>query len=430
MNDKFKNKNPKIVIIADDFTGATDSGVQFSRRNFKTMIITDNDKAAKSLKNCDVLVIDTESRSDNKDTANLKAYCAGLSVEGKNICCFYKKIDSTFRGNIGAEIAGIMDSLSISQTILVAAAPNHGRTTYNGNVYVNDALLENTEVAWDPKTPVKDSYIPTILAKQTDKSIAVIKHEIVLTGERNLKTIIQRHIKNKIQIIVIDALNKEDLALIASVVTKIDKKILFAGSAGFAEFLPEYFKSEKAKVSNLIIAGTTSDITRNQINFAGKHLPVLLINVNIHQLFCGNMTIEKTRIVDRVINASKSGKDIIIRSAPLKESINESFETGQKYGFDKYQTSEKIGDFLGEITAEILEKIKINGILFTGGDTAIKAIRSLNISGTIIQDEILPGVAYGHFAGKRFRKNKVVTKPGAFGNEDAIFKVLEFLNNW
>ena len=156
----------------------------------------------------------------------------------------------------------------------------------------------------------------------------------------------------------------------------------------------------------------------------------MLINVKIHQLFCGNWAIEKTRIVDRVIKASKSGKDIIIRSAPLKESINESFETGQKYGFDKYQTSEKIGDFLGKITAEILEKIKITGILFTGGDTAIKAIRSLNISGTIIQDEILPGVAYGHFAGKRFRKIKVVTKPGAFGNEDAIFKVLEFLNNW
>ncbi len=64
-----------------------------------------------------MLVVDTESRSDDKETAYKKTYEIGKIAKEKNIKYIYKKLDSTFRGNIGAEISGLMDSLEIRHAI-------------------------------------------------------------------------------------------------------------------------------------------------------------------------------------------------------------------------------------------------------------------------------------------------------------------------
>ena len=90
--------------------------------------------------------------------------------------------------------------------------------------------------------------------------------------------------------------------------------------------------------------------------------------------------------------------------------------------------SEKIASFIGEIAAYIIREIKINGMLLTGGDIAIKTANSLNISGTVIEDEILPGIPYGHFSDEQYKNVTIVTKAGGFGGDDAIFQVLKFLN--
>jgi 2-keto-3-deoxygluconate transporter len=419
----------KMLIVTDDFTGATDTGVQFSKKQLRTIVITNKDYINKSLKDCDVLVVDTESRFDSKETAYRKTYEIGTIIKEKNIKYIYKKLDSTFRGNIGAEISGIMDSLEIHHAFIVPALPSNGRITKNGNVYVKGVLLAETEIADDPKTPVIESYIPKIISQQTDKKIEVIDYKDVLAGEQNLIRSMQQHINNGIHMIVIDAQEKEDLDLIASAVAAIKEQVLFVGSSGLAEYLPEYFDIKKEKKSNIIIAGSVSDVTRKQIDYAKEKLAVTLIDVEIGTLFTKAKLLEKNRIIGIIKKSSQKGEDIIIRSATSKTTVTKSFEKGQEYGLDKYKVSETIASFLGEIASYIIQEIKINGILFTGGDTAIKATQCLNISGTIIQDEILPGVPYGHFVNEKYKHIIVVSKAGGFGNEDAIYQVLNFLKN-
>ena len=53
-------KTPKnILIIADDFTGANDTGVKFAKKGYDTSVINnDNLDLAKS----DILVVNTETR--------------------------------------------------------------------------------------------------------------------------------------------------------------------------------------------------------------------------------------------------------------------------------------------------------------------------------------------------------------------------------
>jgi 2-keto-3-deoxygluconate permease len=418
----------KVLIVADDLTGASDTGVQFSKKNLKSMVITNKDKINKSLKECDVLVVDTESRSDDKDKAYRKTYEIGKIVKQYNIKYIYKKLDSTMRGNIGAEISGLMDSLEIKHAIIVPALPSYGRTTKNGNIYVKGVLLAETETADDPKAPVRESHIAKIIAHQTSKKTGLINYDEVLSGKENLVLKIEEQLKEGIQMIIIDALENNDLDIIASALTAIKERVLVAGSTGLAGHISKYFDIKKEKKSNIVVAGSVSEVTIKQLNYAKEKLDITLIDVEIGKLLTGEQKMEKTRIMDIIKESSRKGKDIIIRSASSKDIVSRSFETGQKYGLSRFKVSETIASFLGEIARHIIQQININGILFTGGDIAVKAVRSLDISGTILKDEILPGIPYGHFIEEQYKNIKIVTKAGGFGNEDSIVKVLHFLD--
>ncbi len=427
-----KQYNPasrgKIIVVADDFTGAGDTGVQFSKSKLKSIVTINKDKLTKLLKECEVLVIDTESRFDNKDDAYRKTYETGKIAGRENIRCIYKKFDSTFRGNIGAEISGLMDSMMISHAIIVPAYPSNERITKDGMVYVKGKLLAETEISKDPRTPVKESSIHRIISQQTNKSIGSINFRDVKAGKQNLIQKLRQLIDGDIRLIIIDALDDEDLDLIARVTTQLEEKILFAGSPGFAEYLPKYLYPEKIKKSNIIIAGSVSEVTRNQINYAVRKLPLTLIDIDIPALLSGEHIREKERIMDIVRTSCTKGEDIILRSAPTGSSVSDSFELGERSKLTRSAVSETIALFLGEIAGIIIQEIKINGILLTGGDIAIKAAGSLNVSGTVVCDEIQPGIPYGYFYEQQYKDIVVVTKAGGFGTEDAIFQVLNFLS--
>jgi len=419
----------KLLLVADDLTGATDTGVQFSKRGLRSMVITNKEHISKSLKECDVLIVDTESRFDDKETAYKKAYEAGRTGKANHIKYYYKKLDSTLRGNIGAELSGIMDSLQIKHAVVVPAYPSYGRTTINGNVYLNGTLLEETEFANDPRTPVKDSYIPRIISEQTDKTTSVINYYEVQAGKQNLFQKLDQQIKNGTQIIIIDTRKNEDLDLIASAITNISEDVLPAGSTGFAEYLARHLEFKKEKLSNVVIAGSVSEVTRKQIEYAMEKLEVNVIDIETDRLFTREKYQEKKRIVEIIKKCSLKGEDIIIRSAPIKSSVEESFKQGEKYGLNRKEISNRIASFLGEIARFVIQEIKIKGILLTGGDTAIKTAEKLNITGTILGGEILPGIPFGNFTGEQYKNIIVVSKAGGFGNEDAIFHVLNFLKN-
>ncbi len=424
-----ENEKQQLLIVSDDITGANDTGVKFSKRKLRTIVVTDKEHINKSLDECDVLSVSTESRCDDIETAYRKAFEIGRIAKDRNIKYFYKKLDSTLRGNNGAEISGMMDALEIKHALIIPALPSYGRITKDGNVYVKGVLLAETETANDPKTPVNESFMPDILSAQTDKKIGVIKYIDVEAGKQNLILKVQQLINKGIHLIVIDALGNEDLDLIASAITTLKEKVLIAGSSGLAEFLPEYLDFGKEKKSNIVIAGSVSEVTLRQTEYASEKLDIIMIDIYTEKIFTDDREQEKGRIFSIIKKSSGEGKNIIVRSAASKEAVTRSFEYGKLHGFTRYEVSDTIASFLGEIAKYIIQNIRINGILFTGGDTTIKAAQLLEISGTILQDEIVAGVPFGNFAGEQYRNITIVTKAGGFGNEDTIYKVLNFLNN-
>ncbi len=420
-------QDKKLVVIADDFTGSNDTGVQFSKKNLKTVVVSNLNSLDEALNNCDVLVVDTESRFDSKDNAYDKIYRVGKFANRNNVDYVYKKLDSTFRGNIGSEIASTMDAMNINLAIVAPAFPVAGRKTKDGNVYVHNILLEKTEISKDPKNPVTKSFVPEIIAEQSDKNTDIISRELVLKGKDVLNKEIVRLRDSGAQIIVIDAITNEDLKIIAEGIALIKERTLMVGSAGLAEFLTDALKLRNTDKSFVVIIGSVSDITRKQANYAVEKSKLKEVIINIENIFNSDRENEKDRIIMEVNKLAQQNNDIVLRSTKNTEDVKKALDIGKKYKMSGFEVSETIAMFIGEVTKEILNSTNLEGLMLTGGDIAIKTANMLGVSGTRIENEILPGIPYGYFIHDTFGDIPIVTKAGGFGEEDAIVKIINYL---
>ena len=126
----------KMIVIADDFTGSNDTGVQLAKKGARTEVMLTPDQ--KPSRRADVLVINTESRAMPAAEAG-KAVAQALApwCDGDARPLVYKKIDSTFRGNVGAEVTAAMRAANRKLAVIAAAIPAAGRTTRDGLCLVN-----------------------------------------------------------------------------------------------------------------------------------------------------------------------------------------------------------------------------------------------------------------------------------------------------
>ena len=101
----------KVLILADDFTGALDVGAQFVQSGTRIKVINDNENlnVEKALSETDILVIHTNSRHVSADTAfqRIRNICEKVEALGNKDVLIYKKIDSALRGCIGTELAAV-----------------------------------------------------------------------------------------------------------------------------------------------------------------------------------------------------------------------------------------------------------------------------------------------------------------------------------
>src|SRR5689334_2971092 len=153
----------KIGVLADDFTGAGDVGLMFEKAGLPVeMTISDKPQSLRvpGVKT-KVWVIDTESRGLSPKQAALRVKEAMSALKRWKATRFYKKIDSTLRGNLTAELAEFIDALPKSQNRIyfVPAFPRAGRTVKNGYLFVDGRPLARTVFARDPRYSVRSSSI-------------------------------------------------------------------------------------------------------------------------------------------------------------------------------------------------------------------------------------------------------------------------------
>ena len=411
----------RIAIIADDLTGASDAGVQLARRGLHT-IVTIEPHQPNGPPDCDVLVVDTDSRALSGPDAYAVVARAVRAVSAAGFHVAYKKIDSTLRGNIGAELDAVMDTAGFPVAALAPAFPATGRTTVAGLHLLHGVPVAETEVGRDLRGSVRDSDILRLLGRQSRRTAALIELETVRGGVDATFAAVKTLHERGAAILVFDAVTDEDLLTIALALARSTQRILWAGSAGLAVYLPGALGLPKnARQSPafdpvdgpvLIVAGTTSHVTRAQVARLAQLPEIAIIAADPAALASGRemdwlgSALVRELAADRTTVLTLSdGPEVVARRAPTLAA--------------------QIADTLGALASSALDTGLPEAVILTGGDTARAVCRHLGATGIRLLDEMEPGVPVGTLTGAA--SLLTVTKAGAFGTPDTLVNALAIL---
>ncbi|MGR9161327.1 four-carbon acid sugar kinase family protein [Rhizobium leguminosarum] len=125
----------KAVIVADDLTGALDTGTPFVEAGLSVAVAVDVEAAEDAIATgCDVVVINTASRALGEPEAAERVRFATAALHGVKPAVVMKKIDSRLKGNVAAESLALADTLGLETILVAPAIPDQERVTCRGCV--------------------------------------------------------------------------------------------------------------------------------------------------------------------------------------------------------------------------------------------------------------------------------------------------------
>ena len=422
------------VIIADDLTGANDTALQFFKKGYSAKIVIDYNEDFHNDEPTDVWSFSTESRNIDKEIALSRIVEVSQKLkENLSVENFYKKIDSTLRGNAGVEIVGLLEAVGKDVAIVAPAYAEEGRTTVGGYQLLNGEVIERTQVALDPKAPIFDSYIPDILTKdlnsQLKEFVGKIGFNIITKGAGPIALKINELVQSGKKIIVADAMSNTDLEQIALAIDKSQYDVLPCGSAGLADAMNKIKDEEKEKqvlklpkIAKFIVSGSATQLTLKQIGqIKEEKKEIKFIDLEIKDIING-LDEEKT---NEIIENLKNGIDVAIHSSYINKEILDENDLNQLIdaGIAKVEFPSKITDFLADLVQKIEEACEFILIL-VGGETSYKCANKINSVYLNILDAILPAVPLCIDKNNKF----IVTKSGNFGTINTLVEIVNYFN--
>ncbi|WFN57656.1 four-carbon acid sugar kinase family protein [Dickeya lacustris] len=412
-----------VLVVADDFTGANDAGVGLARKGAHVSVLFDvlhmhNAPAG------DAWVVNTDSRALSARLAaerTTQAVSAWRQREAGG--WIIKKIDSTLRGNPGAEIDAALTAAGLSLALVAPAAPTLGRITRDGQVWVYGKLLTDTEFASDPKTPVRSACVGERLAEQTP--LAQARLSLREVRDQQLAARLQQLCDSGVRLVVLDAESQQDLDAIVRAAAQLPEKPLLAGSAGMSDALARQLTLRSPCRALLAVVGSMSEIAQLQIQAASQRADVTLLEVDIDSVLAGDEGIAQT--VAQATASLSHGQHCIVRTC---HNNNQRFEVErlcQRHGMNRQQLGDAISQRLGELTRQIVQRQRPGGLYLSGGDIAIAAANALHANGFRILGQIAGCVPWGRLQDSLAGDIPVMTKAGGFGDDATLLHVLRFI---
>lgn len=396
------------VIIADDFTGANDTGVQLCKHGIPVDVILDT---AQIEANGNSLSIDSESRVVSGQEAYDRVYAAVQQVQQTGGCRFlYKKVDSTLRGHLQEEIRAVVDSYAPELIIFAPAYPEQGRTVEAGRLCVHGTPLLDTEIARDPRNPLQEDHVQRILSACLQQPVCHYTLDAIEDGRLDFTGLAYSF----------DTMEQAQLERIAEKAGQTGKKVLWIGSAGLAQGI---LQIQQRELPAMAVIGSISSKTMEQLAYCrNRGLPVVALDMRaLYENRDGNTALQK------VVHFLQSGQSVVLTGAACRQDYEDFAAYGREKGISTDELAEFTKQTLSRMVPAILQKTAVSGLFLTGGDTAIAVILQLGASGSHIEREIVPGFVQGRLLGGSQEGLPIVTKAGAFGSEEDIFRCIEEL---
>jgi uncharacterized protein YgbK (DUF1537 family) len=409
---------PQLVIIADDLTGAADTGACFAEAGFATVIALSGDV----IPDADVLVLSTESRDMSATDAaqSVTEAVARLNTgrrsafEGSpesDCVWFYKKIDSALRGHPREELLAAMDAIGAPRALVVPAFPAEGRTTIGGRQYIDGVPLELSRIGGAGVV----SDLVTLFDTGHGPPVRLLDLATLRSQPDALRRLLHDDAKG---IVVADAETDDDLMILAGAVDG-GRLRLFCGSAGFARQLArslplirsEHPHAEVARGSGpiLIVAGSQHEATARQIRALRESgVPI----VRPEQNLIDDPAAAIDGIVAQIARHLAGGRSVVLTTQGLAACPRGGHFVAAR---------------LAQIVAAPELSRQVKGLVLTGGDVAAAVCTALGATGLRLGGEISSGIPWGALEGGRLHATPIATKAGSFGDDHALLSCIDYL---
>jgi 2-keto-3-deoxygluconate permease len=406
-----------LLVVADDLAGAADCAAACAAGGLDAVVLLHDAE----LPRAQVVAMDADTRCLSEEDAAAKVKRLVLKHGGPERALF-KKVDSTLRGHVAAELAAILEARreTIPErpvAVFAPAFPAHGRTVVDGELLVHGVLLAETDV-WARERGTATANIEALLARsglrstlmglETVRSDAVKAEEL----ERAMASA-----AGSVDVLICDAETEEDLARIAAASMILGPGTVWVGSAGLAQQLPKAV-GWKAGVAasvldlaagpTLFVVGSLSGVSREQAERLATLPELRTLRISIATLLAGAQTwVPQEQVLKRAL---ANGEDVLVMP---EGDVILSYEDGLA-----------IAGVLGRFVSVGAERA--GALVATGGETARAVLDAWGIARLRLRGEVEAGMAFSVADGWR-RPLPVVTKAGGFGGPDALIDCRRFL---
>jgi uncharacterized protein YgbK (DUF1537 family) len=249
-----------LFVVADDLTGAADCAARSRSAGPPATIHLGMPQPPLP---DGVVAFSTDSRRLPPDDAAHAAAQVLAKMSAPPDAVWYKKIDSTLRGNLGAELEAWLATTGAPCALICPAFPAQGRALIAGRLHLHGAP--------------QPAQLPLLLAAQTRLAVGRVALADVRAGDSRLALRLRELQDAGSRLFVVDGETDDDLAALLAAAEQAVPGALLCGSAGLAGALAQRLAARAPAVVRppeaplpaagpvLAVVGSASEMARRQI---------------------------------------------------------------------------------------------------------------------------------------------------------------------
>ncbi|UXI04678.1 3-oxo-tetronate kinase [Photobacterium sp. TY1-4] len=415
-------------VIADDFTGATDIAGFLVANGMKTIQLNGVPQAQAAVE-ADAVVISLKSRSCPVNEAIEQSLSALKWLQDQGCRQFYFKycstFDSTAEGNIGPVTDALLDTLGESFTILCPSLPVNGRTVYQGHLFVQGSLLNESGMRNHPVTPMKDANLMRLMDAQANGKTGLVAYHDIAQGAAQIAARFEALKQQGCRYAVVDTLDNTHLASIGEACRTL--KLITGGSglaAGIAHNWTESLSDQSEAMQagqpapgpTVILSGSCSVMTNRQVAAYQSQAPHFALDVQS----CLSEPHYVDTVYDWVVSHLGSTLAPMVYATAEPEILH-----AIQAAYGAQASSQAVEQFFHRLVQR-LQQHGVTNFIVAGGETSGVVTQSLNVKGFYIGPQIAPGVPWVKATDQPL---SLALKSGNFGDEQFFTTAQGFIHD-
>jgi uncharacterized protein YgbK (DUF1537 family) len=359
-----------------------------------------------------------------------KVYACAARFGNHKSVLFSKRIDSTLRGSVGAEVAALSDALGKNKLCLIVPSfPSAGRTVLGGELFLNGISLRESAAASDPLNPIVSSSVANLLRKSMHPlhPFDFIHIPLETIRRKVLADVFRQLYEQGSRFLSLDAETDDDIARIADGAVKSQLELICAdpGPLSLQTALCAFGRPAAGKT--LLAVGSVVGTTADQVREVIKQLRPAHAVLQTDLLLSDGRQAEISRAARILLNASDSYLLLTLSTLDPANRLDFS-KIAKERGVTPEKLSMSVNQALAETVRLVYEKVGLSAVFASGGDIAASVCKAFQAAKIRLLDEVAPLIAFGILDGGTADQLPIVTKGGLVGGSDIMLKCVAYLD--